>query len=268
MLRSTRSLGRNGLQFAMRQASDPFVARARREGYVCRSAFKLIDIDERHDVLTHANRAVIDLGSSPGGWSQVIRQRAPTSAELFGVDLLLMQARLPGIRFVQGDFSTMAVQSQLKEYFEQFDLVGHVDTVVSDMCPNRGQGDRQRSLLLNRNAMLFAVNHLKVGGDFVCKVLGTAIHELLDIGNRHFTSVHRMRPAACRSESDESFLVCKSRLAEPRTAFQANMASSSSSASIGASSTAPRKAVAGGNRVRPVNGQFGLDDWPGAIRRR
>ena len=268
---------KDAARFVARQQRDPFVAMARRDGYVCRSAYKLTAMDDKHGILSGANTAVIDLGSSPGGWSQVIRKRVGSEVDLFGVDLLVMQARLPGVKFVQGDFSSLQVQRQLRSYFAQYDLVGHVDCVVSDMCPNRGPGDRGKSATLNENALLFATTMLRPGGNFVCKVLGGATEypRVIEIAMAHFSSVHHEKPPACRNESDESFLVAKSRLETPRNVGQiaaigraaAPPTSGGSVRAHGGAGARSPHLRAMGNRVKPTPGAFGLDDWPGSARR-
>jgi 23S rRNA (uridine2552-2'-O)-methyltransferase len=247
--------------FVARQANDPFVNQARRDGYVCRSAYKLIEVDDKLHLLRDVRTAVIDLGSSPGGWSQVIRRRVQPHIDVYGVDLLVMQARLPGVKFIQGDFSSLDVQRSLRAELDQRSLTGRIDVVVSDMCPNRrGDGDRHVSAKLNENAIRFAVLNLRLGGHFVCKVLGSDDHfqSVVELARANITRDHRVRPAATRSESDESFLVGYGKLAEPKPV---------SRMTTGGIACSPGILRAEGLRARPVSGAFGLDDWPGGRRR-
>jgi 23S rRNA (uridine2552-2'-O)-methyltransferase len=264
--RSPRLCNRSkGAAFVARQASDPWVQRARKEGYICRSAFKLTEIDDRFRILKDVKCAVVDLGSSPGGWSQVVRRRIAPEMAVFGVDLLVMQARLPGVKFIQGDFSTLGVQRSLRESLQAEGVADKIDVVISDMCPNRGNGDRGRSAALNENALRFAVLNLRAGGHFVCKVLGdrSQFSGLTELANMHFTKVHQVRPEACRGESDESFLLAWGKLETPRDRRQI-VAASALSAHGGSGAG---KGSIQGNRVRPMAGVFGLDDWPGSSRR-
>lgn len=243
----------NNLQFVLRQRSDAFVNMARKDGYVCRSAYKLLEIDDKYHILSKAKGAVVDLGSAPGSWCQVIRKRVDSDCLVYGVDLLPLHTRLSGVEFLQGDFSSLKAQSTLKEALERRGVAGSLDVVVSDMCPTRGAGGSEKALAatLNRNACIFALNNLHTGGHFVCKLLGgeSLYPELLELANRWFTKVHRVRPAATRQTSDESFLVALRKLEVPRQVGDI-----------------PKALL--GEKLRPQIGTFGLDDWPGLHRRR
>ncbi|KAK7195861.1 ribosomal RNA methyltransferase-like protein [Novymonas esmeraldas] len=263
-----------GRQWMQRQSQDAFVAKARQEGYIARSAFKLTHMDDRFHLLhRHRTRVVVDLGCSPGGWCQVIRERAGDRCLLLGVDLLPMKAQIPNAIVVQGDFTDAATQRT---------LVGHlthrtaapgtapsspqpatsvVDVVTSDMCPNRMGGfqDRQRIAQLNLQALDVCAPLLREGGHFVCKVLGSraAYEELWHRLSRLFLTVHACRPPASRTHSDEAFLVALEKLAEPRSLSRI---AHGGTARLPAMPTGSGGGGSGG-------GSFGLDDWPGFGRR-
>ena len=223
---------------------------------MCRSAFKLTAIDDKCTLFTPGKtKAVVDLGASPGGWCQVIRERCGQECDIVGVDLLKVIAPLPGATFIQADVSKKETLMLLDSTLQRKGIEkGMLDVVTSDMCPNRsgGQQDHHRSAQLNEVALLFALERLKVGGHFICKVLGgkeAGFQDLFRVAHLHFTTVQIVKPAACRSISDESFLVCLGKLESPRTRKNVTYAESPS--------------VGGAARCK-----FGLDDWPGMLRNR
>ena len=265
MLRLARSLrNQHGSQhFVNRQANDLYVAEARRLGYVCRSAFKLTHIDDKVKLFDKkTTTAVVDLGASPGGWCQVIRQRTGADCNIVGIDILPVRVNLPGALFLQGDVSDPKTQQRLAETLGARQMDRCVDVVTSDMCPNRtgGHDDRQRSAALNEIALSFALSQLRIGGHFICKVLGTragSFEGLFTAAARRFNEVQIIKPPACRRESDESFMVCLGLLAEPKT----SVGRRSVSDVVDAARTGRRLGVSG-RRI-----DYGLDDWPGARRR-
>ncbi|EPY27346.1 23S rRNA (uridine2552-2'-O)-methyltransferase [Strigomonas culicis] len=251
-------------QWMQKQALDHFVLEARRKGYVARSAFKLSYLDDRFHLLDKTRtKAVIDLGCSPGGWCQVVRERAGDSCLLVGVDLLPVKATINNAVFLQGDFTSAALQGRLHAQLDELQLLprrrlagveGVVDLITSDMCPNRtgGSEDRQRIAELNLRALQFSLPLLREGGHFVCKVLGSraSYPDLWHAATRHFLTAQACKPPASRAQSDEFFLVAHSRLAAPRKGL-------SPSASVGL-----------GSAQQQSQHTYGLDDWPGFARRR
>ena len=191
-----------------RQLNDPYVARARDEGYRARSAYKLIEIDERFHLLGPGKR-VVDLGAAPGGWSQVATAKSrSTDANplVVAIDYLDMDA-IPGVVFLKRDFLDEDAPNAL-----QAALDGHpADVVLSDMAaPTTGhrQTDHVRTMSLCEAAADFAVTVLRPGGHFVAKVFrGGTEGELLARLKREFTSLHHVKPPASRSESVELYLV-------------------------------------------------------------
>jgi 23S rRNA (uridine2552-2'-O)-methyltransferase len=193
-----------------RQLNDPYVARARAEGYRARSAYKLIEIDDRYHLFGPGKR-VVDLGAAPGGWSEVAAARAgSTDADphVVAIDYLDMDP-IPGVIVLKKDFLDDDAPDLLKAA-----LGGHpADVVMSDMAaPTTGhrQTDHLRTIHLCEVAADFAGSVLRPGGHFVAKVFqGGTEGELLANLKRAFASVHHVKPPASRAESVELYLVAK-----------------------------------------------------------
>ncbi|WP_421723196.1 RlmE family RNA methyltransferase [Bauldia sp.] len=191
-----------------RQLNDPYVARAKAEGYRARSAFKLIEMDDRYQLFTKGAR-VVDLGAAPGGWSQVAAERVGSTADeplVVAVDYLEM-APLPGVIVLRKDF----LDDDAPEMIEAA-LGGHpVDVVLSDMAaPTTGhrKTDHLRTMHLCEVAADFARSVLRPGGRFVTKVFqGGAAGDLLAGLKRDYAKVHHVKPPASRSGSVELYLV-------------------------------------------------------------
>ncbi len=189
-----------------RQLNDPYVARARREGYRSRAAFKLVEIDDKHRILKKEAR-VIDLGAAPGGWSQVAASRvdAPQSGKVVAIDLLDMEA-IPGVDFIKRDFLDADAPDQLKAM-----LGGPADIVLSDMAANatgHARTDHLKIMALVEAAAEFAREVLAPGGAFLAKVLqGGTESTLLSALKRDFALVKHVKPAASRAESAELYLL-------------------------------------------------------------
>ncbi len=191
-----------------RQLNDPYVARAHDEGYRARSAYKLIEIDERFHLLAPGKR-VVDLGAAPGGWSQVAAAKLrSTDADplVAAIDYLDMDA-IPGVTFLKRDLLDDGAPDALRAA-----LGGHpADVVLSDMAaPTTGhrQTDHLRTMYLCEAAADFAATVLKPGGHFVAKVFrGGTEAELLARLKRDFTSLHHVKPPASRAHSVELYLV-------------------------------------------------------------
>ena len=188
-----------------RQLNDPYVKRAKAEGYRSRAAYKLIELDERFGFLKGAKR-VIDLGIAPGGWTQVVRQKAP-QAVVVGIDLLEMDP-IEGATIFQMDFMDDKAPELLKEA-----LGGPADLVLSDMAANtvgHPQTDHLRTMGLVEAALEFAGEVLRPGGAFVAKVLaGGADSQLVAELKRRFTTVKHAKPPASRKGSSEWYVVAQ-----------------------------------------------------------
>jgi 23S rRNA (uridine2552-2'-O)-methyltransferase len=188
-----------------RQLADPYVRKARAEGYRSRAAYKLIELDERFKFLAGARR-VIDLGVAPGGWTQVVRKAAP-QAVVVGIDFLEMDP-IEGAIILHLDFMDESAPDRLKEA-----LGGAADLVLSDMAANtvgHPQTDHLRTMGLVEAALEFAGDVLRPGGAFVAKVLaGGADNDLVAQLKRRFTTVKHAKPPASRKGSSEWYVVAQ-----------------------------------------------------------
>jgi 23S rRNA (uridine2552-2'-O)-methyltransferase len=198
--------------------NDPYVKLARKEGYRARAAYKLKEIDEALG-LVRPGQVVVDLGASPGAWSQYLRRRfAPKEAgaggaaagqlngTIIALDLLDFEP-IEGVTFLQGDFREEAVLARLEHA-----LAGRpVDLVVSDMAPNLSgipSSDSARVAHLVELAVEFALAHLRVDGALVAKVFhGSGYSQLAELFKKSFRVVKPMKPKASRDKSAETFLV-------------------------------------------------------------
>jgi len=189
-----------------RQISDPYVARAKREGYRSRAAYKLIEIDDKFHLLKSGAR-VVDLGAAPGGWSEIATRRVGAAGRVVGLDILEMKP-IPGVEFVKLDFLDPAAPDRLKEMLD-----GAADVVLSDMAANttgHRRTDHLRIMALAEAAAQFAREVLAPGGSFLCKVLqgGTEATLLAEL-KRDFSNVKHIKPPASRSDSAELYLLAR-----------------------------------------------------------
>ena len=200
---------KSSVAWLQRQAADPYVARAHKDGYRARAAYKLIEMDERFHFLKN-NQVVVDLGAAPGSWSQYIARTYPKS-KIFAMDLLEITP-IPGVEFYQGDFTTdEALDWLVKKLNLENAASGTVDVVVSDMAPNtvgHKKTDHLRQMVLLEYAFDFACRALKPGGAFVAKSFtGGTTNELLKQIKERFQNVHHIKPPASRKDSVEMFIV-------------------------------------------------------------
>lgn len=194
-----------------RQAADPYVARAHKDGYRARAAYKLIEMNDRFKFLKNG-QVVVDLGAAPGSWTQYVMREFPRS-KVFAMDLLEITP-IPGVEFYQGDFTTDEALDWLVQKLnlpEDAAEHGTVDVVLSDMAPNtvgHKKTDHLRQMVLLEYAFDFAVRALKPGGTFVAKSFtGGTTGELLKQIKEKFESVHHIKPPASRKDSVEMFIV-------------------------------------------------------------
>ena len=190
-----------------RQLNDPYVARAKREGYRSRSAFKLSEIDERFHFLKEGAR-VVDLGGAPGGWSQIAAERTGAArgrGRVVTIDILAMEG-IPGVEFLNLDFLDPQAPDKLKAV-----LAGPADVVLSDMAANatgHRKTDHIRIMALAEAAAEFARDVLAPRGTFLAKVLqGGTEGALLAALKRDFASVKHVKPSASRSDSAELYML-------------------------------------------------------------
>lgn len=202
-LKSARGRTASSARWLQRQLNDPYVKQARAAGFRSRAAFKLIELDERFHLLKGVAR-VVDLGVAPGGWSQVVRRRAPR-AQVVGIDLLPTDP-IEGVTLFQMDFMADEAPAALAEA-----LSGPPDLVLSDMAANtvgHKQTDHLRTMGLVETAADFAITHLAPGGTFVAKVLaGGTDADLLALLKRHFAGVKHAKPPASRKDSSEWYVI-------------------------------------------------------------
>ena len=193
-----------------RQLSDPYVARAKREGFRSRAAYKLAEIDDKYKVLKPGAR-VVDLGAAPGGWSEIAAKRvgagAGNKARVIGLDILDMKP-IAGVEFLKLDFLDVTAPARLRQM-----LGGKADVVLSDMAANatgHRQTDHLRIMALAEAAAAFACEVLGPGGTFLCKVLqgGTEAVLLAEL-KRDFASVKHVKPPASRADSAELYLLAR-----------------------------------------------------------
>ena len=187
--------------------ADPYVRRAREEGWRSRAAFKLEEI-QKTDRLLKPGMTVVDLGAAPGGWSQYAARTLAGQGRVIAVDILEMPA-IPGVEFLQGDFNDEAVLERLTE------LLGgaKVDLVMSDMAPNMmgiADVDHDRSMNLVELAADFAARNLRPGGDFLAKVFqGRGFQPLIAQLRQRFESVKLRKPKASRARSPEVYVLAR-----------------------------------------------------------
>jgi len=190
-----------------RQLNDPYVARAKREGYRSRAAYKLIEMDDRYHLFKPGGR-IVDLGAAPGGWSQVAAAHVKAKegkGKVVAVDLLDMEA-VDGVEFAVKDFNDPDAPEFIREM-----LGGHADGVMSDMAANatgHRATDHLRIVALAELAADFACDVLAEGGFFIAKVLqGGTEGQLLTRLKRDFATVRHVKPAASRAGSAELYVL-------------------------------------------------------------
>ncbi len=204
-VKTARKRSAASTRWLARQLNDPYVQAARAAGYRSRAAYKLLELDERFDLLAGVGR-VVDLGAAPGGWCQVLRAKRPKAA-IAAIDLLEMDP-IPGVAFMQKNFLDDDAPDMLEAA-----LGGPADLVLSDMAANtvgHKQTDHLRTMGLVEIALDFAVRVLRPGGAFVAKVLaGGADSNLVAELKRHFTTVKHAKPPASRKDSSEWYVIAQ-----------------------------------------------------------
>jgi 23S rRNA (uridine2552-2'-O)-methyltransferase len=206
-LKTARKRTLSSQKWLERQLNDPYVARAKREGYRSRAAFKLLEIDDKYHILKPGQR-VVDLGAAPGGWSQIAARKvgsADGKGKVVGIDLLPIDP-MPGVEFIQLDFLDDAAPGKLIGL-----IGGKADVVMSDMAANttgHKKTDHLRIVGLAEAAIYFAREILAPGGAFVAKVFqGGTENQLLADLKRDFATVRHVKPAASRADSSELYVL-------------------------------------------------------------
>ena len=192
-------------QWMREHINDPFVKLAQKEGYRSRAAYKLLEIDTK-DRLLKPGAVVVDLGATPGGWSQVAATRVGRNGKVIALDLLPLDP-LAGVEFIQGDFRDDAVLKQLEGLLQG----KPVDLVISDMAPNIcgvASADQARAMHLAELAMEFALEWLKPEGSFLVKVFqGEGFEDYYKLMRSRFAKVVTRKPKASRDRSSELYLL-------------------------------------------------------------
>jgi len=197
-------------EWIQQHINDPYVKMAQQKGYRARAAFKLIEILDTEKLMRRGD-IVVDLGSAPGSWSQVARERllgagGVIDGRVIALDLLPMEP-IAGVEFIQGDFREDSVLQQLQQ------LVGEqrVDLVISDMAPNLsgvGSADSARIQHVCDLALDFSCQHLKAEGALIVKAFhGSGFSQIVESFKKHFERVVERKPKASRDKSAETFLV-------------------------------------------------------------
>ena len=204
-IKTAKGRSNSSIKWIQRQLNDPYVRKAKAEGYRSRAAYKLIELDERFKFLRGATR-VIDLGIAPGGWTQVVRRVCP-KALVVGIDLLPTDP-IDGAIILQMDFMADEAPAVLTEA-----LGGPADIVLSDMAANtvgHPQTDHLRTMALVEAGGLFASEILRPGGTYVAKVLaGGADNDLVAELKRQFTTGKHAKPPARRKDSSEWYVIAQ-----------------------------------------------------------
>ena len=194
-------------RWRQRQDRDPYVERAVREGWRSRAVFKLEQLQAKERVI-RPGMVCVDLGSSPGGWSQYAARIVGPKGRIWAVDLLPMDP-VPGVEFLQGDFTSPETVQQLRTAMGN----AGADLVMSDMAPNISGNraiDQPRSMGLAEEALVFATEVLKPGGSFVIKLFqGEGFQEYVSSVRGKFKTVRLVKPKASRPESREIYLLAR-----------------------------------------------------------
>lgn len=197
-------------EWVMQHINDPYVKMAQQHGYRARAAFKLTEILDAEKLMRKGD-LIVDLGATPGSWSQVARERllgpgGVIQGRVIALDLLPMEP-IAGVEFIQGDFRDDAVLGQLQAQLGE----AKVDLVLSDMAPNLSgvsSADSARIQHVCDLAVEFAVQHLKPEGALIVKAFhGSGFSQIVENFKRHFRRVVERKPKASRDKSAETFLV-------------------------------------------------------------
>ena len=199
-----KTLSKSSREWVDRQLRDPYVMRAQEEGYRARAAFKLKEIDEKFKILKRGAR-VVDLGSAPGGWLQVVVEKG--ASKVVGIDLLPIDV-MANVTIFQADIAEPGMTDKL------IAALGEKPTLVlSDMAANtvgHKSTDHVRTVGLAEIAAHFAIENLAKGGSFVTKVFqGGAQKSLLDLLRENFEDVRHWKPPSSRAESPETFVIAR-----------------------------------------------------------
>lgn len=194
-------------RWCQRQQNDPYVKLREKAGYRSRAAFKLLQLHEKYRLFA-PNQRVIDIGAAPGGWSQMLAQWIGNKGQVFAIDCLPMDP-LPGVQFLQGDFTDPVVYAELLSLMQGVKL----DWVVSDIAPNISgirAVDQAKMMYLCELCLDLAHTVLKPKGGFIVKIFqGEGFDEFRKQILQHFRQVKMVKPDASRNESREMYLIAR-----------------------------------------------------------
>jgi 23S rRNA (uridine2552-2'-O)-methyltransferase len=197
-------MAKSNKEWLRRHVTDPYVRKAKEQGYRSRAAFKLLQIDAKEKIL-RPGQVVVDLGAAPGGWSQVAAGKVKPSGRVIAIDLLPI-APISGVTLLKGDFRSESLHHALAD--------AKADIVLSDLSPNLsgiGNVDQARALELTTGAIDFCCKVLKPEGVFVVKAFhGEAFEEVLKRLRATFGKVKVLKPLASRGESAETYVLARS----------------------------------------------------------
>jgi len=195
-------ISKNWLQ---KQKKDIFFKKSKIQGYRSRSAFKLIEMDEKFKFLKN-NLTLLDLGSSPGGWSQVASKKI-NNGKILAVDIKSMD-KIDGVEFIMGDFCKIEIYEKIVNYFND-----KVNVILSDMAANTSGNrdlDSYRTGELCLNAMKLSRKILEKDGIFLSKIfMGTIFKEINETANKYFKNVVKFKPLSSKKESKEIYIFCR-----------------------------------------------------------
>ena len=190
--------------WVIKQHRDQFFKKAKVLGYRSRAAFKLLELNKKFNFIK-SNSNVLDIGATPGGWSQVASKMV-TSGKVLAVDILPME-KIKNVNFINGDFLDEKTQQQIKNIFQK-----KIDVIISDMAENTTGNKSIDSIRTNNlcaEVIKFSINHLVINGVLVCKLfMGDDFILVKDLAKKNFKKVEFFKPESSRSESKETYIFC------------------------------------------------------------
>ena len=190
--------------WVIKQHRDQFFKKAKVLGYRSRAAFKLLELNKKFNFIK-SNSNLLDIGATPGGWSQVASKML-TSGKILAVDILPME-KIKNVNFINGDFLEETTQQQIKNIFQK-----KIDVIISDMAENTTGNKSIDSIRTNNlcaEVIKFSINHLDINGVLVCKLfMGDDFILVKDLAKKNFKTVEFFKPESSRSESKETYIFC------------------------------------------------------------
>ena len=190
--------------WVIKQHRDQFFKKAKVLGYRSRAAFKLLELNKKFNFIK-SNSNVLDIGATPGGWSQVASKMV-TSGKILAIDILPME-KIKNVNFINGDFLDETTQQQIKNIFQK-----KIDVIISDMAENTTGNKSIDSIRTNNlcaEVIKFSINHLDINGVLVCKLfMGDDFILVKDLAKKNFKTVEFFKPESSRSESKETYIFC------------------------------------------------------------